>query len=120
MPAVIAFTVQTTAPEIDYPQADRRVSGNPKRTTRNHYANDSGEVFAGEWSCEVGSWRIAFGPTEDEFFFLTKGRVRITDDQGNAVEIGAGQSLVIPAGFKGEFAVLEPVHKHYMIVERKA
>jgi uncharacterized protein len=118
MPA-IAFANQATAPDIDYPKAERRISGNPKRTTWNHYTNSSGEVYAGEWSCAVGSWRIEFGPTEDEFFFVTQGRVRVTDDAGKAVEVGAGQSLVIPALFKGTFEVLESVHKHYMIVERK-
>jgi uncharacterized cupin superfamily protein len=119
MPNVTSFSDQETAPDIDYPNPDRRIDGNPKRTTWNHYSNDSGEVFSGEWACEVGSWRIEFGPTEDEFFFVTAGRVKITGDDGIAVEIGAGQSLVIPAGFKGEFAVLEPMHKHYMIVDRK-
>jgi uncharacterized protein len=116
---VILFHNQATNPEVDYPKPERRLLGNPKRTTWNHYTNVTGEVFAGEWSSEVGSWRIEFGPTEDEFFFVTEGRVRIVDDAGNAVEAGPGQSLVIPAGFTGTFSVLEPVKKHYVIVERK-
>jgi len=119
MPAIVPFRNRNTAPDIDHPQPERRIAGNPKRTTWNHYTNDSGEVFAGEWSCEVGSWRIEFGPREDEFFHIVKGRVRITDDAGHAVEVGPGESLVIPSGFRGTFDVLEPVHKHYMIVERK-
>jgi uncharacterized cupin superfamily protein len=118
MPA-IAFHQQHTQPEHDYPQAERLIEGKPKRTTWNHYSNDSGEVYAGEWACEVGSWRIEMGATEDEFFFVTAGRCRLTDDAGVAVEIGSGESLVIPAGFKGIFAVLEPMRKHYMIIERK-
>jgi uncharacterized cupin superfamily protein len=118
--SAIAFHSQRTDPDVDYPKPDRRVDGNPKRTTWNHYTNSTGEVFAGEWSCGAGSWRIEFGPTEDEFFFVTQGRVRVRDDADNVVEVRAGQSLVIPAGFKGIFEVLEPMHKHYMIVERKA
>jgi len=119
MPALIDFKKHRVDPETDYPKPDRLRSGNPKRTTWNHYTNTSGEVFAGIWSSEVGSWRIEFGPTEDEFFFVTEGRVRVTDDEGNATEISAGESLVIPAGFQGVFEVLEAVEKHYMIVERK-
>lgn len=119
MPDIIAFAQQHTAPEIDQPRAERLVNGNPNRTTWNHYSNDTGEVFAGEWHCEVGSWRIEMSASEDEFFFVTQGRCRLIDEQGKAVYASAGESLVIPAGFKGVFDVLEPMHKHYMIVERK-
>ena len=117
-PAIV-FRSQRTTPDVDYPRPERRLEGNPKRTTWNHYTNSSGELFAGEWTSEIGSWRIEFGQTEIEFFHLIEGRVRITDDAGQAVEIGPGESLVIPAGFKGTFAVLAPVRKHYLIVERK-
>jgi uncharacterized protein len=119
MPAIIAFTQQTTAPEYDHPRTERLVRGNPQRTTWNHYTNDSGEVFSGVWACEAGSWRIEMGDTEDEFFFVTHGRCRLIDESGHAVEVKSGESLVIPAGFKGVFDVLEPMQKHYMIVERK-
>jgi uncharacterized cupin superfamily protein len=120
MPAPIAFSEHTTLPEFDHPRPDRLLNGNPKRTTWNHFTNTTGEVFAGVWTSEVGSWRIEFGPTEDEFFFVTEGKVRVTDDDGNISEVAAGESLVIPANFKGTFEVLQPVKKHYMIVERKA
>lgn len=120
MSDLIAFAQQHTSPEIDYPRAERLLSGNPQRTTWNHYVNASGEVFAGEWACEVGSWRIEMSASEDEFFFVTQGRCRLIDDHGKAVEVKAGESLVIPAGFTGVFDVLEPMRKHYMIVERKA
>jgi uncharacterized cupin superfamily protein len=119
MPSIIDFSQQTTAAEHDHPREARRIQGNPLRTTWNHFSNDSGEVCAGVWACEVGSWRIAFGEREDEFFFVTEGRCRITGDDGQASEAGAGQALVIPAGFKGVFEVLEPMKKHYVIVERK-
>ena len=119
MPVVIAISQHHVDPDVDYPRPERLVCGNPKRTTWNHYSNASGEVFAGVWDSEVGSWRIEMGPTEDEFFFVTAGRCRLTDDAGTTVTAAAGQSLLVPAGFKGIFEVLEPMQKHYMIVERK-
>jgi uncharacterized cupin superfamily protein len=119
MPAVIALSHHQVDPEVDCPRPERLVTGNPERTTWNHYSNASGEVLAGVWSSEVGSWRIEMGSTEDEFFFVTRGRCRLVDDAGVAVTAAAGESLLIPAGFKGIFEVLEPMQKHYMIVERK-
>ncbi|MGC3982168.1 MAG: cupin domain-containing protein [Steroidobacteraceae bacterium] len=120
MTAIIAFSAQSTQPEYDHPRSERLLRSNPQRTTWNHYTNASGEVFAGVWACEVGSWRIEMGPTEDEFFFVTAGRCRLIDEAGVVVEVQAGESLVIPAGFKGVFDVIEPMQKHYMIVERKS
>lgn len=119
MPAAIAFAQQRIEAEIDRPRPERLISGNPQRQTWNHYTNATGEVFAGIWSCEVGSWRIEMSPTEDEFFFVTAGRCQLIDESGVAVEARAGESLLIPAGFKGIFAVLEPMQKHYMIIERR-
>jgi uncharacterized protein len=120
MSAITLFSRQDTIPEFDYPREERRLAGNPMRTTYNHFTNSSGEVFAGVWSSEIGSWRIVFGETEDEFFFVTEGRCRLIDEAGHAAEAGPGESLVIPAGFKGVFEVVEPMKKHYVIVERKA
>jgi uncharacterized cupin superfamily protein len=120
MVAIVAFTQQITPPEFDHPRSERLVTGNPKRTTWNHYTNDSGEVYAGVWACEAGAWRIEMGEREDEFFYVIEGRCRLSGDDGVVVEIGVGESLVIAAGFKGTFAVLEPMKKHYMIVDRKA
>lgn len=119
MSAILAFSQQSTTPETDHPRAERRVAGDPLRTTWNHFTNNSGEVYAGVWASEVGSWRIEFGEREDEFFFVTEGRCRITDETGKASEAGPGESLVIPAGFKGVFEVIKPMKKHYVIVERK-
>ena len=119
MSKVILFNQQTTPAEQDYPRPERAQKGNPLRTTWNHFTNDTGEVFSGVWASEVGSWRIEFGPREDEFLFVTEGRCRIIDQAGNASDAGVGESLVIPANFRGVFEVLEPMKKHYVIVERK-
>ena len=119
MTKVLLFKQQNTQAETDYPKADRKLAGNPLRTTWNHFTNNSGEVFSGVWGSEVGSWNIVFGDTEDEFFYVTEGRCRVIDENGIASEAGPGDTLIIPAGFKGVFEVLEPMKKHYVIIERK-
>ncbi|MYM84571.1 DUF861 domain-containing protein [Duganella sp. FT50W] len=118
MSSITAFRHQSPTPEYDHPRAGRRLEGNPKRTTWNHFTNASGEVSAGVWACEKGSWRIAFGPNKDEYFYVLEGRCRVINEAGDIAEAGPGDALVIPANFKGVFEVVEPVRKHYVIVDR--
>ncbi len=120
MSGIILFKDHVSVPEFDTPRAERRIRGNPQRTTWNHYTNESGEVYSGVWRCEPGSWRIEMGATEDEFFFVTHGRCRLQADDGRSWVCAAGESLVIPAGFCGVFEVIETLEKHYMIVDRKS
>lgn len=120
MPPLTSFTAQTPSPTYDRPRPDRLLHGNPLRTTWNHFTNSSGDMDAGIWACETGAWRIAFAPGKDEFFCIISGRIRITDDVGQAHEFGPGEAAVIPAGFSGTFEVLEPVRKHFVVLERPA
>ncbi|GGP24270.1 cupin domain-containing protein [Silvimonas amylolytica] len=117
---VIAFSNHNPQPVIDFPRPERLVSGNPQRTTWLHYDNAANGFSSGIWASEVGSWRIEFGPAEEEFFSIIEGRARVYDEAGAFAEVGPGEALVIPAGFKGRFEVLEPVKKYFAIYEKAA
>ncbi|VVE05967.1 cupin [Pandoraea nosoerga] len=120
-PSLITFApAQAGEPVFDHPAEARRVSGNPQRVTRPFYTDALGEFDCGEWACEPGAWRIAFGPHRQEYFSVIEGRIRISDLAGNAAEFGPGDACVIPAGFEGVFEVVEPVRKHFVMFERKA
>lgn len=119
-PTITQFRLQSPPPEYDHPREERRLEGNPQRTTWNHFTSASKEVNAGIWACERGSWRIAFADNKDEYFYVLEGRCRVIDEHGNAAEAGPGDAMVIPAGFKGVFEVVEPVRKHYVIIDRSA
>lgn len=118
-PKIVAFSQHAVTPVLDYPRTDRCLIGNPQRTTWEHFANVSGELSCGIWACEVGAWRIEFSPHKDEFFCVIEGLVRLVDQAGEVVEIGAGDAAVIPAGFKGVFEVVQPVRKYYVVLDRK-
>ncbi len=117
------FGQTTVAANEDRPRADRLVKGNPRRVTQTEFTAGSGqgngELDAGQWSCEVGAWRIEFAANRDEFFHLLSGRIRLCDADGLVTEVGPGESAVIPAGFSGVFEVVEPVVKHFVLVERR-
>ncbi|WP_295008294.1 cupin domain-containing protein [uncultured Dechloromonas sp.] len=120
MPTLTVFSALTPEPSHDHPRPDRLVSGNPRRTTWEHFLSANGDLSAGIWACEPGAWNIAFAPGKDEFFCVIAGRLRISDDQGKAAEFGPGDACVIPSGFTGTFEVLESVRKHYVLIDRPA
>ena len=47
MPAITEFRTQAPLPAYDHPREERRIQGNPHRTTWNHFTNATGEVNAG-------------------------------------------------------------------------
>ncbi|WP_432720698.1 cupin domain-containing protein [Jeongeupia wiesaeckerbachi] len=116
-PQVICqFSTAETAPSLDHPRVDRRVDGNPLRTTWEHYARQG--LSSGVWACEIGSWHIRFADDRDEFFCVIEGRVRLHDELGAIAEFGPGEAGVIPAGFSGRFEVVEPVRKYFVVVDQ--
>lgn len=109
-----------TAPSVDHPRAERRLEGCPTRETWMLYSNPGSGIEAGIWQCEPGRWRIAFPAGEDEYFHVLSGRVAITSLTGERREYGPGDACVIPAGFEGDFHVLETVRKQFVLVTRAA
>lgn len=113
---IVAIRPQGVTAQTDRPQAARLVTGNPLRHTWPVFDSAAGQVAAGIWACEPGAWRIVFAEDKYEFFAVIEGRVRLSDEQGVAQEFGPGEAAVIPAGFRGEFRVLQAVRKYYVIV----
>ncbi|WP_341676857.1 cupin domain-containing protein [Niveibacterium sp. SC-1] len=120
MSAIICFDDPSRAPIFDNPRAERLVKGNPRRSTWEFHESADGLVSAGTWACEPGAWRIVFPATREEFFHVIEGRIRITNQRGEAKEFGPGDACVIPAGFEGIFEVIEPVRKRYVFIDRAA
>jgi uncharacterized protein len=101
---------------VDYPRTDRLAKGNPKRQTQALYKQ--GSLSCGIWQCEVGAWNIQFPDNRQEFFSVLEGVVRIHDAQTQQyIEVKAGEAGIIPASFLGMFEVIEPVKKHYVLVD---
>ncbi|MCB1699822.1 MAG: DUF861 domain-containing protein [Pseudomonadales bacterium] len=96
---------------------ERLVKGQPEQHNTLHFqANNC--FFAGEWGAEPGCWRVNY--TEDEYFHILSGRSIIRDLDGNEMELGPGDKVCVPAGFAGEWEVLEATRKIYVIYEEPA
>lgn len=117
MTALITFDALPPV-ALDQPAAERCIGTPPQRSTWSVYQGNDGAVDCGLWACQPGAWRIAFHENRHEFFQVIEGKIRITAESGEAHEFGPGSACVIPAGFKGLFEVLEPVRKHYVMIDR--
>jgi uncharacterized cupin superfamily protein len=81
------------------------------------YRDPTGAFQAGFWSHPGGTLQVTY--TEHEFCQILEGSVRLTDAAGHAETYHAGDSFVIPAGFKGSWETLAPLRKFYVIYEPK-
>lgn len=93
----------------------RCVRGRPLQRTWHHYTSQDQKFFAGIWEAEPGCWRIRY--TENEFCRILSGRSVLRDELGGEREVVAGDNFTIPAGFTGEWEVVETTRKIYVIYQ---
>jgi uncharacterized cupin superfamily protein len=89
--------------------------GRPLQRTWHHFTSADGRFFAGLWEAEPGCWTVRY--TENEFCRILSGRSVLRDEAGEERSFQAGDSFVIPAGFAGEWEVLETTRKIYVIYQ---
>ena len=112
------FIDHPVTPEIYFLAPEKRIEGNPQQSLWMHYTDPSQQFFCGQWASEVGKWRIHY--TEEEYCKMLEGVSVITDDDGQAVTVRAGDAFVIPRGFRGTWEVLEASKKEFVIYEPAA
>jgi hypothetical protein len=95
--------------------AEKCVKGQPQQRTWHHFTNADGKFFAGLWEAEPGCWEVSY--TEDEFCQILAGRSVLRDASGRERIVQAGDHFVIPAGFAGQWEVLETTKKIYVIYQ---
>lgn len=118
MPQLINFADPAPAATADRPSPERAIGTAPLRLTAERYVADDGAISMGDWECEPGAWKIAFHADRHEFFQVLEGRLQIVSENGETRTFGPGDACIIPAGFRGEFHVLERVKKRYVMIDR--
>ncbi|KZX58323.1 transcriptional regulator [Halioglobus sp. HI00S01] len=111
---VINFATSTAETERYPTPEEKRLRGTPMQHATTHFAVDE-TFFAGEWGAEEGCWKVAY--SENEYFHILTGKSILRDSAGHEVELNPGDKLCIPAGFEGEWEVLEPTTKVFVIYE---
>lgn len=102
---------EMTAPEISRPDPSKLVSGDPVHTTWN--IEDRDGLYCGLWQSTPGAWRVAYA--EWEYVHILQGHSVLTDAQGVATHLRAGDSFIIRPGFSGVWTVFETTLKDYVI-----
>ena len=87
----------------------------PMQRTWHHFTSGDDKFFAGIWEAEPGCWKIKY--TENEFCQILGGHSILRDASGKETELKSGDNFVIPAGFEGEWDVIETTRKIYVIYE---
>lgn len=95
--------------------AEKCIRGQPTQRTWNHFSSDDDKFFCGVWEAEAGCWKISY--TENEFCRILSGKSILRDTSGTEYPLQPGDNFVIPAGFEGEWEVLETTRKIYAIYE---
>lgn len=82
-------------------------------TVHEWYQDKTGAFSAGFWASESSTLSVHYD--EDEFCVLIEGTVELTDASGHLETYTAGESFLIPAGFKGIWRSVTPVRKFYVV-----
>ena len=80
------------------------------------YGSPDGAFKTGFWAAQPGKSDIHY--TKDELCTLLEGKVRLTATDGTVATYSAGDTFLIPNGFKGTWETIEPVRKFYAIYQK--
>lgn len=111
MPLLQSVNRMAVVPEITRPDPAKVVSGDPVHTTWN--IEDQSGLFCGMWQSTPGAWRVHYA--EWEYVHILAGHSVLTDADGRATHLRAGDSYIIRAGFTGVWEVIETTLKDYVI-----
>jgi triosephosphate isomerase len=85
--------------------------GSPVTASKTYLEN--GYMSTGTWTCSPGSFPVA-ARTTTEAFHLLEGVAFLTNSDGSARRCVAGDTVVLPKGWTGQWDVIEPVKKMWV------
>lgn len=91
------------------------IAGHPCDATEAAWARTDSKVTAGIWECTPGVFKTAREGT-DEIVYIVSGSGVLISDGGHASAHSAGDVVVIPNGFSGEWHIKETLRKVYVSV----
>jgi uncharacterized cupin superfamily protein len=94
---------------------EKCVRGQPLQRSWHQFTSADEKFFSGIWEAEPGCWSINY--TENEYCHILAGKSILRDAAGNERDLNPGDQFLIPAGFAGQWEVLETTRKIYVIYQ---
>ncbi|RUW52472.1 cupin domain-containing protein [Mesorhizobium sp. M1A.F.Ca.ET.072.01.1.1] len=90
------------------------IEGDQVEAVRSFFQSPDGTVDIGIWECTPGRF-TADRSGSSEICHIISGRVEVSRADGEMRELGPGDLLVLPKGWKGEWLIHETTRKLYII-----
>ena len=94
------------------------IQGNQVEAAKSLWTSPDGLAEVGVWECTAGRF-TANRETNSEICHIVRGRVTLHDADGRSQDVGPGEMLVLPIGWKGEWTLHETTRKLYIIKYEK-
>lgn len=112
MTLIARLTRDEIPAEVDRPDPEKVLAGDPVHTTWN--LEDRDGLYCGLWQSTPGKWKIHYA--EWEYVHILEGISVLTDTVGRVTTLRAGDSFVIRPGYEGTWEVVETTVKDYVIL----
>jgi len=108
--------VLSNAPNLVLPESKLVLQpvGDLVSKTATHAVEGPDQLLTGVWECTPGRWRRQV--LSREFSHFVAGHCFFIPDDGEPVELRAGDAVLFPANCHGEWDVRETVRKTFLIM----
>ena len=79
------------------------------------WVSPDGALDIGVWECSPGSFTADRSETA-EFCYFLQGKIVMTHFDGTRRELGTGDAIMLPRGWKGTWEILEHTRKIYVLL----
>ena len=111
-----AFLALANTPLDAFAPKATSFEGHQQEASTALFTSADGRVEIGVWECTPGRF-TADRSAASEFCHFISGKIEMTHADGSKVQLGAGDAIALPLGWKGEWRVSEQVRKLYVIMQ---
>jgi uncharacterized cupin superfamily protein len=106
------FLALTELPLADFAPKPTSIEGDQVEATHTLWTSPDGRLEIGIWECTPGRF-TADRSQAAEFCHFLSGAVEMRHHDGRVQRLGAGDALMLPKGWKGEWVLTQRTRKIY-------